>query len=149
MTMLLIDYQAYVEPIPDRETAAEVFDDVASMIRQTGGTGQAIWIRPRGDGEDISPRAFSQGYAGNGDGLRVEIDVEAGRAAVTWLLDGTIAVEHPPGEPLTVMWSADDAPITLSGSRVRVSAATARRLVLEYVTTGSRPTAGVTWEPII
>ncbi|MDP9792372.1 hypothetical protein J2S43_000884 [Catenuloplanes nepalensis] len=149
MTMLLIDYQAYAEPIPDPETAAEVFDDVASMIRQTGRAAQAIWVRPRADGEDVSPGALTEGYGGNGDGLRVEIDVEEDRAAVTWLPDGTIAVERPPGAPLTLMWSADAAPITLAGSRVRVSAATARRLVLEYVATGARPTTGITWEPII
>ncbi|MEU8125277.1 hypothetical protein AB0C21_41760 [Spirillospora sp. NPDC049024] len=147
MAFLLIDHLVSVHEPAGPEEAVGLFDEIVREILPTGRSGQALWIRPRGEGEDISPRTFSHRYDGNGEGLRVEIDVDADRAALTWLPDDSIAVELPPGDPLRIMWSLDAPLITVPGGRARTSAATARRAVLEYLTTGRRPRTGIARTP--
>ncbi|WP_141576464.1 hypothetical protein [Actinomadura sp. WMMA1423] len=147
MTFLLIDHLVRVYEPSGPEETGELFDEIVREILPTGHSGQALWIRPRGEGEDVSARTFSNRYDGNGEGLRVEIDVDAGRAALTWLPDDSIAVELPPGDPLRIMWSIDAPVITVPGGRARTSAATARRAVLEYLASGRRPRTGIVWTP--
>jgi hypothetical protein len=78
--------------------------------------------------------------------LRVDIDTEAGRAAVTWLPDGSYGVELPPTTPITVYWYVDAPPVDIPAKYARVSTATATNAVRQYVATGERPTC-VTWTP--
>jgi hypothetical protein len=124
MTYVLIDHLAHREPLSDAAHAAAMFDDATSDILPHGGSGQTLWVGP----DDTS------------EGLRVEIDIDAGRAALTWLADKTVGVELEPGPPITVMRSVDEPLVTVSGSLARVSTETARRAVVEYITTGNRPT---------
>ncbi|MBC6459397.1 Imm1 family immunity protein [Actinomadura sp. HBU206391] len=150
MTYLMINHLVYPEKLSGPKEAAEKFDEAVREILRTGRSGQALWFRPQGEGEggDLFPRDFVHSYDGNGEGLRIEIDIEVDRAAVTWLPDHTIAVELPPGDPLLhIVWSIDARSITVAGYRARVSATSARRAVIEYITTGERPTTGLTWQP--
>jgi Immunity protein Imm1 len=74
------------------------------------------------------------------------VDFEADRAKVTWLPDNTYGVELEPGDPITVVWYIDADVITIPAEEARVSTATVRRAVVEYVQTGQRPTC-LSWEP--
>ncbi|MFI7607743.1 Imm1 family immunity protein [Micromonospora sp. NPDC049366] len=128
MTYVMIDHLAHPRSLADPAQAGESFDEAVHAVLPHGGSGQSLWFGPEGADED----------------LRVDIDVEAGRAALTWLADDSVGVELAPGPPITVMWSVDEPLVTVPGELARVSAETARRAVIEYVTTGERPT-GVRW----
>ncbi len=130
MTFVMCDYHGHVERLSDSNDAGALFDEQASSILPHGHCGQSIWFGPAED-----PVV-----------LRVDIDVDAGRAALRWLPDGAHAVELDPGDPISVLESADSGLVSIPASLVRVSAATARRVVIEYVATGTRPT-GVRWSP--
>jgi hypothetical protein len=118
----------YPRSFSDPDRAGEGFDVAVREILPHGASGQSLWFGPDGADED----------------LRVDIDIEVGRAALTWLADDTIGIELEPGPPITVMWSVDEPLVTVPGELARVSIMTARRAVLEYVTTGERPTC-VEW----
>ncbi|GLZ09664.1 hypothetical protein Acsp03_71300 [Actinomadura sp. NBRC 104412] len=139
----MIDHLAYVRELPGLEAAAEIFDEAVRSILPHGCSGQALWFC-RSDEGDPS-KVSLDGYNNGGKGLRVEIDIDVDRAALTWLPDESIAVELPPGDPLRVMWFLDAPVITIPGTTVRTSAATARRAVIEYLATGHRPSTGITW----
>src|SRR5439155_15204480 len=128
MTYVMTNYIADARSLTDPVQAGEVFDDAVHDILGHGRCGQSFWIKPEGGEED----------------LRIDIDIEVGRAMLTWLSDNTIGVELEPGPPLLIEWSVDAATLTLPGTLARVSAATARRAVVEYVTTGERATC-VEW----
>jgi hypothetical protein len=125
MTHVLIDHLAHREPLSDPAQAAAFFDDATSEIVPHGGSGQALWINA-------------------GEGLRVDIDIDAGRAALTWPADDAVGVELDPGPSITVMRSVDEPLVTVPGRLARVSIGAARRAVVEYIATGNRPTC-VDW----
>jgi hypothetical protein len=122
MTYVMTDHLAHRKPLHDPTQPGEIFDDTARAVLPHGGSGQSLWIGP----------------AGAENALRTNIDAE--HAAVTWLADDTTGIELEPGPSVTVMWSVDEPLATVPGTLARVSTQTARRAVLEYVTTGKRPT---------
>ncbi|MGI5214910.1 Imm1 family immunity protein [Plantactinospora sp. CA-290183] len=124
------DWHGHTDQLPTQAHALAWIDEVAAMIQAHGGTGQTLWLGP----------------AAGTHQLRVDIDVEAGRAALRWLPDDTYGVELPPGQPITVLHCHDLGLVTIPARLVRVSAATARAVVAEYAETGRKPT-GVIWQP--
>jgi len=128
LTFAMLDYHGHREKLSGPADAADWFDEQAGTIMSHGGSGQVIWFGPVDGATE----------------LRVDIDVDADRAALRWLADGAHAVEFDPVAPITVLESPDTGLITVPASLARVTAATARRAVVEYVTTGQRPTC-VTW----
>jgi hypothetical protein len=121
----MTDINASEQTVTGAAEAGELFDYSIQRAAPYGGFGQSFWFGP----------------AGGDDELRVDVDMEAGRASVSWLPDGRYAVELPAEAPLTVQWSVDAAPVEIPAELVRVSTATARRLVTDYVASGKRPTA--------
>lgn len=121
----MTDINASEQTVAGAAQAGELFDLSIQRAAPFGGFGQSLWFGP----------------VGSDDELRVDIDVLADRASVTWLPDGRYAVELPADQPLTVQWSVDAAPVEIPPELVRVSTATARRLVTDYVATGQRPSA--------
>jgi hypothetical protein len=124
----MTDINASEQTIAGAAKAGELFDYSIQRAAPFGGFGQSFWFGP----------------VGSDDELRVDIDMEVGRASVTWLPDGRYAVELPADQPLTVQWTVDDAPVEIPAELVRVSTATARRLVTDYVASGNRP-AAIDW----
>src|SRR6266487_1208332 len=138
MTYLACDY--YTPTLIDGPDAATTyFDRRTASLKPYGGCGTTLWfglvaeVGQPDDSVDIDRMA-----------LRVDVDVEADRAALRWLYDGTYAIELEPDVPLTVLESSDRGLVTIPAELARVSVDTARRAVTEYVRTGQRPT-GVEW----
>jgi hypothetical protein len=130
-TYELLNYIADPRRLTDPEQALAVFDFTAREIMWHGESGQSLMLGPEGAAKE----------------LRVDIDVDVNRAALTWLADETVGTELAPGQPITVVWSGDAPLATVPGTVARVSVATARRAVAEYVTTGERPRS-VEWVTI-
>ncbi|MGC4808719.1 Imm1 family immunity protein [Micromonospora sp. DT233] len=76
--------------------------------------------------------------------LRIDIDVDADRAALRWLPDGSYATELAPDTSIAVYESPDTGLCDIPADLARVNTATARHAVIEYVASGQRPTS-VTW----
>jgi hypothetical protein len=129
MTAVLSDYHGHTYPLPDPEEAGKRFEWQADLIMPTGTPGQVIWI----------------GTEDNRKILRVDIDTDEGRAALRWLPDGTHAVELEPGPAIETYATPDGGLDNIPGTLARVSPATARRAVAEFVATGKRPTC-VSWD---
>jgi hypothetical protein len=140
MTHVLIDYMASQEPLLDAADAEALFDDTVTAVLNHGGSGQSLWVGPAGAPADPNRHGVNLSAMD----LRVDIDVDLDRAALTWQPDGSVAVELEPGPSLTVVESVDAPAIIVPGMRARVIAATARRAFLEYAATGKRPTC-VEW----
>ena len=128
MTYVMRDYHGHRQELDGPAEAVRQFDEQADAIMSHGGSGQVIWFAP----------------AGGSDALRIDVDVDTGRAALRWLADGSQAVELDPDMPLRVLESTDGGLVTIPAELARVSVATARQAVAEYVTTGQRPTC-VEW----
>ncbi|WP_203993785.1 Imm1 family immunity protein [Virgisporangium aurantiacum] len=126
----------------DAADAAVLFDDTVTAILRHGGSGQSLWVGPAGAADDPSRYGLNLAKMD----LRIDIDVDLDRAALTWQPDGSVAIELEPGPSLTVIESVDAAALVVTGTRARVSAATARAAFLEYAATGKRPTC-VEWAP--
>ena len=90
--------------------------------------------------------AYRFAPSGSEDVLRLDIDYDNGRAALRWLPDGTHAVELDVIGPIVVLESSDYDVVTIPAELARVSVDTAHRAVIEYVTTGQKPTC-VRWQP--
>lgn len=118
--------------------AGQVFDEEIQRPGSDGRNGQSLFYGPDGQWGPTDERPYEA------DSLRVDIDIDEDRAAVIWLADDSYAVELPARGPLTVWRSVDDAAIVIPAEKVRVSVATARRLVLDYVASGERP-SGIEW----
>jgi hypothetical protein len=123
MTFTMRDYHGHRQELLSSDHAGEWFDEQVESIMPTGTCGQVIWYGPT-DGRDE---------------LRVDIDIDGDRAALTWLPDASHAVELEPGPTLTVLVSADGDLDVIPAHRARVSVATTRRAIMEYVATGKRP----------
>jgi hypothetical protein len=117
-------YDMCEEELPDATAAGEFVDRQAFRIAPHGGRANAYWFAP----------------AGADDELRLDLDFDAGRAALRWLPNGTHAVELDATEPIVVLESSDYDVVTVPAALARVSVDTARRAVSEYVRTGQRPT---------
>jgi hypothetical protein len=131
MTVVMRDYHGHQEELIDPVQAGEVFDDQISSILPHGEPGQVLWFGP----VDGAPA------------IRVDIDIDRGRAAMQWIADGTYAVDLEPGGPITVMESADGNLATIPAIVARVRPETVRAAVIEYATTGHQPTT-VDWQAL-
>lgn len=127
MEFVMTDYHGHHVPLAGPDDAGEWFDEQASLIMPHGGRGQTIWFGP--------VDAPAQ--------LRVDVDIDAGRAALRWA-DGSYGVQLDPTVPITVLESPDSATIDVPAWLARTDCSTAGLAVAEYVSTGHRP-ACVTW----
>ncbi|MFB6398269.1 Imm1 family immunity protein, partial [Polymorphospora lycopeni] len=128
MTPQLRDYHGHPYELTDPEQAGHRFDEQIETIMPHGGYGQTITIGP-----PDQPT------------LRIDIDIDADRAALRWLPDGSHATNLPPDTPIIVYESPDTGLTDIPANLARLTTATTRQAVIEYVTTGTRPT-NVTWE---
>ena len=119
-----VAYDMSQEQLPDAQSVGDFLDRRAKRIAPHGRRANAYWFAP----------------ADTQDELRLDLDYDAGRAALRWLPDRTHAVELDPAEPIIVLESSDTDVVTIPAELVRVSIDTARRAVIEYVATGQRPT---------
>jgi hypothetical protein len=117
-------YDMCEEELLDAEAVGDFLDERSRAIAPHGGRANAYWFAP----------------VGADDVLRLDLDFDAGRAALRWLPDGTHAVELDAVEPIVVMESSDYDVVTVPAALARVSVDTARRAVSDYVRTGQRPT---------
>ncbi len=116
------------EQLPDADAAAAFLDRRAQYYSPAGHRG---WSFVFGTPED----------EGRGP-LWLDIDIDAGRAALRWSPDGSHAVELEPSEAIEVYGPPEDSMVPAELARVSID--TARRAVAEYMRTGQRPT-GVDW----
>jgi Immunity protein Imm1 len=121
-------YDMCEEELPDLAAVGSFFEERSTAIPPHGRRANAYWFAPIG-ADDV---------------LRLDVDFDAGRAALRWLPDGTHAVELDAAEPIVVLESSDYDVVTVPAALARVSVDTARRAVSEYVRTGQRPTC-VEW----
>ena len=124
MTLVMSDYHGHTQELANAQAAATLFQEQARMILPHGGSGQAIWF----------------GTTENPEVLRVDIDVDADFAALRWMPDQSHAVELDTGHSITVLENPDWAPVTIPAELARVRATTAHAAVIEFATTGNRPT---------
>jgi hypothetical protein len=118
-----VAYDVGEELLPDADAVGDFFDKRSMRIAPHGRRANAYWFAP----------------AGEQDVLRLDLDYDAGRAALRWLPDGTHAIELDVAEPIVVLESSDYDVVTIPAALARVSLDTARRAVIEYVRTGQRP----------
>jgi hypothetical protein len=128
MTLLLRDYHGHPYELSSPEGAGRRFDEQIETIMPHGGCGQTITIGPADQ-----------------PALRIDIDVDADRAAVRWLPDGSYAADLAPDTPITVYESPDTGLRDIPADLARLNTAATREAVIEYVATGRRP-AGVAWK---
>jgi hypothetical protein len=125
------------ETLTSPAQAAECFDEDTGQLLMHGGSGITLWYGPAIDTDrSYDPEEFAP--------LRIDVDSQAGRAAIRWLPDRCYVVEFEPIGPIEVFESDSTGLIVIPQELARVSVETARRAVSEYVATGQRPT-GVTW----
>jgi hypothetical protein len=124
---LLRDYHGHPYELTNAQEAGRRFDEQIETIMPHGGCGQTITI-------------------GTGDqpALRIDIDVDADRAAVRWLPDGGHVADQEPDTPITVYESPDTGLVDIPADLARTTPAAARAAVVEYVITRQRPT-NVNW----
>ncbi|MBM7078340.1 Imm1 family immunity protein [Micromonospora humida] len=127
MTLLLRDYHGHAFELADAEDAGRRFDEQIETIMPHGGCGQTLTV-----GTHDQPA------------LRIDIDINADRAAVHWLPDGSYAAEIQPDVPITVYESPDTGLVSVPAVLTRMTPAAVRTAVVEYVATGLRP-SGVHW----
>ncbi|WP_428962261.1 Imm1 family immunity protein [Micromonospora fluostatini] len=127
MTLQLRDYHGHPYDLPDPEEAGRRFDEQVEAVMPHGGCGQTLTIGPAGQPV-----------------LRVDIDIDADRAAARWMPDNTYATAVDTADGITVYESPDAGLVEIPAAVVRLDRATARRLVVEYAATGQRP-AIVSW----
>jgi hypothetical protein len=139
MIRFIGDYYGNRYEVSDAAGTAEHFDHISTGFPPHGDRGQTIYLGRVDSAEELA--------ADLDDGsveLRVDIDVDAERAALRWLPGGVYGVELAPAGPLAVMERELGGLITVPAELARVGPATARRAAIEYVVTGRRPT-GVEW----
>ncbi|MFJ8582805.1 Imm1 family immunity protein [Micromonospora sp. NPDC093277] len=128
MTLLLRDYHGHPYELTSPEDAARRFDEQIETIMPHGGCGQTLTV-----GTLDQPV------------LRIDIDIDADRAAVRWLPDRSYVADLAPDTPITVYESPDTGLQDIPANRARVATAVARAVVVEYANTGQRP-ANVHWK---
>lgn len=121
-----------VEQITTAGEAQQLLDDFAGMEFYHGRHAFTLFAgRP-----DADPQ------------LRLDVDADAGRAAVTWLPGGSSGVQpgvNAPEDDLVVCESSDRDPVVVPKGRARVTLRVARQALGEYVSTGHRPGA-LNWQ---
>jgi hypothetical protein len=122
--------------ITDPAEAQEALEEAWSRYYPHGGRGIVIRFGDTDAGEKAAR-------------LRVDIDINEGRAALHWLPDGTYAIEpdvpaHP--RPLVVGDSPYEPAVTVPGGCARVTPGAALRAVVQFAETGHQP-AGLIWAP--
>ncbi|MBO4204778.1 Imm1 family immunity protein [Micromonospora echinofusca] len=122
MTLLLRDYHGHPYPLSSPDEAGRRFDEQIETIMPHGGCGQTMTIGPADQ-----------------PALRIDIDIDADRAAVLWLPDDAYAADLKPDTSITVYESPDTGLLDIPADLARVAVATARDVVVEYVATGRRP----------
>ncbi|MFY1700220.1 hypothetical protein ACN28G_00405 [Micromonospora sp. WMMA1923] len=127
MTLWLCDYHGHPYALSDPEEAGRRFDEQVRAVMPHGGRGQTLTVGPA-----VQPV------------LRVDVDIDADRAAVRWLPDNSYATTPEPDTGITVYESADAGLVEIPTALVGLDTATARGLVMEYVATAQRP-AGLSW----
>lgn len=115
-------------PLPDVDAVEAFLAERPYRYATHGGRAMSYWFAS-GDGEAV---------------LRADIDYDTGRAALRWLPDRMHAVELEPTVPIVVMASSDLPPVSVPAALARVSIDAAHRAIVEYVSTGQRPT-NVQW----
>ncbi|WP_036378384.1 Imm1 family immunity protein [Micromonospora sp. ATCC 39149] len=123
MTFLLRDYHGHTYELTNPQEAGRRFDEQIEAIMPHGGCGQTLTI-----GTADQPA------------LRIDIDIDIDRAALRWLPDGTYPSTSPPTLPSPSTSHPIPAWVEIPADLARVTAATARAAVIEYATTGQRPT---------
>ncbi|MFJ8691253.1 hypothetical protein [Micromonospora wenchangensis] len=98
MTLLLRDYHGHTFELTDAEDAGRRFDEQVETIMPHGGGGQTLTI-------------------GTHDQPALRIDIDADRAAVRWLPDGSYAVDREPDTPITVYESTESSDRSLAAHR--------------------------------
>lgn len=123
------------ESLATPEEAAAFIDEQLAMVNPHDTHSVTLWFGPEGSKRRDMP-------------LRVDLDPEAGAAAVRWTPEGLVAVE--PGfeaRDIMVCESSDKALAAIPASLACTSVATARRIAVDYVREGAMPT-GIVWRPI-
>ncbi|MCD0444277.1 hypothetical protein LO763_11655 [Glycomyces sp. A-F 0318] len=122
------------EPLASAEEAAAFIDEQLAMVNPHGTHSVTLWFGPEGAKRRDMP-------------LRIDLDPEAGAAAVRWVPEGLIAVD-PDLEPrdITVCQSSDRPLVIIPAALARTGIETARQIAIDYVRTGQRPD-GIEWWP--
>jgi hypothetical protein len=122
-------YDQCEDELADGTAVDEFFAERSTAWAPHGGRANTYWFAPAGVDEDV---------------LRLDIDYDNGRAALRWLADWSFAVELDVIGPIVVLESSDYDVVTIPAELARVSVDTAHRAVVEYVSTGQKPTC-VRW----
>lgn len=126
------------ENVTDGADAAALVWELLGRVQPYGGHGFRCWW-----GAPVT------GDRRTGSVLQVDIDGDAGRAALCWLPTNEIGVDPdvaPHHQDITVTVTSDEAPIHVAAAHARVTPGTAIAAIAEYVDTGQKPTR-VTWIP--
>lgn len=118
------------------DEAVTFIDEQSEMYNNWGTTGIALFFGPEGvDWADLP--------------LRIDMDPDAGLAAIRWLPDNLAGIvpEFHHGQSIWVLEDSGDPLVEIPAELVGASIDTAKRVVAEYVETGQRPTL-VTWKLI-
>jgi Immunity protein Imm1 len=126
-----VTFDICLEKLADTSAVTAFLEQASTMYAVHGQRALTFWFAP----------------ADADNALRMDIDYDNDRAALRWLPDGTHAVELDVIGPIVVMESSDYDVVTIPAELARVSVDTAHRAVIEYVTTGQKPTC-VRWEPV-
>lgn len=114
------------QELSDAASVETFFSRRADRIAPHGSRAFAYWFAPVGV-EDAE--------------LRLDIDYDAGRAALRWLPDDTHALELPQAGPITVLETSEDGQLSeVPAELAVVSVDSAHSAIAEYVMTGRRPT---------
>jgi hypothetical protein len=125
----LATYDQCEDELPDVAAARAFLETQPLRIALHGGRASSYWFAPAGV-EDV---------------LRLDIDYDNGQAALRWLPDDTYAVELDVIGPIVVLESSDYDVVTIPAELARVSVDTAHQAVIEYISTGQKPTC-VRWQ---
>ncbi|GIG63505.1 hypothetical protein Lfu02_78770 [Longispora fulva] len=124
----------------DLAEALETLDSYQTRVNLDGRRAFTIWIGPvpaDWDDHQTVQRADAQ--------LRIELDHDQHRIAVTWLPDGTHVIDSEPTGEFTVVDPFQDAPAAVvPAERTVASLDAARRALAGYITTGTKP-ADMVW----
>jgi hypothetical protein len=123
LRLLLRDYHGHLYALPCAQDARQCFDEQIETTMPHGGRGQTFTIST-----DDEPT------------LRIDVDIDADRAAIRWLPEGSYVTDYEPDTAITVYEPPDIGLVDVSAGLARVTSAVALAAIVEYVGTGQRPT---------
>ena len=94
-------YDMCHDELPDPAAVDDFFTERSTAIAPHGKRANAYWFAPTGADDE----------------LRLDIDFDAGRAALRWLPNDTHAVELERAEPIVVLESSDYDVVTIPAGR--------------------------------